>query len=571
MALEPWELPREYPRRFLPSDLDLGDWDALAPLFSELERRPIATRETLERVLLDLSEFLAAVNEEGAVRYIRMTGDTANPQYEKAHLQFISQVRPRVKEAVHRLHTRFVGSPAWGSLDLARYAVLKREIENELALFREENLPLEVEDRKLGQRYQKVMGAMTVEFAGREQTLPEMARYLEEPDRKIRNEAWEKVAERRLQDRDELDGIFAELVPLRHKRAGHAGFESFRDYAFRERERFDYTPEHCFRFHAGVERYIVPLLREIQKRRAKRMGLKRLRPWDLLADPEGRPPLRPFTAAQELVEGCQDVFTRVHPELGAQFRRMAELGLLDLESRKGKAPGGYQSTLSECRLPFIFMNAVGRDADLWTLLHEGGHAFHTFATRNEPLYPYRHAPTEFAEVASMGMELLSEPYLEVFYSSQDASRSREERLYAIVRLLAWVATIDAFQHWIYTHPGHTGEERREGWVGIFRRFGGIEDWTGYEDALESDWHRQLHLYLYPFYYIEYGIAELGALGIWLQARKDPSGAVERYRRALGLGGSRPLPELFRTAGIPFDFGPDAVGRAAEGLAQTLLG
>ncbi|MFH1609717.1 MAG: M3 family metallopeptidase [Candidatus Bipolaricaulota bacterium] len=332
-------LPSEFDQRYVPNDV-LADWRTLEPLFDELGTRPATTTGDLERTILDLSELLAAVDEEGSVRYIRMTCDTTDHDHEKAHLHFISEIRPRVKEWVQRLRTRFVESPAWAKLDSSRYAVLKRKIENEVALFREENLSLEVEDRKLGQRYQKLAGAMTVEFDGKEQTLQQMARYLEGPDRAVRSQAWEKTAERRLRDQNEMDTIFAELVDLRVKRSGNAGFTSFVDYVFRERERFDYTPGHCAQFHQGVERHIVPLLRECQKRRAQAMGLTRPRPWDLLADPEGRPPLRPFTASTELVAGCMEVFRKVSPELGAQFQRMADLGLLDLDSRKGKAPGG---------------------------------------------------------------------------------------------------------------------------------------------------------------------------------------------------------------------------------------
>lgn len=568
--LDPEELPREFPRRFLPEDLPAGEWEALAPLFEDLEKRPLATKDDIERALLDLSELLSAIEEEGAIRHIRMTCDTTNPEYEKAYLAFLENVVPRVDEALHRLRVRFTQSPAWKDLPSVRYEVLRRKWENAVAIFREENIPLKVEEEKLGQRYQKIFGAMTVEFEGRPHTLQQMAKYLEEPDRRVRERAWELIAERRLKDKDELEDIFEELLSLRDKRAKNAGFENFRDYAFRERERFDYGPKECEEFHKGVEEAVVPLLRLLHKERAKRLGLKRLRPWDLLVDPEGRPPLRPFKEPEELVQGAAEIFRRLDARLEKLFQRMAELRLLDLGNRPGKAPGGYQSTLTERRLPFIFMNAVGRDQDLWTLLHESGHAFHTLLCRDEPLHMYRDPPTEFAEVASMGMELLATPFLDVFYpDEEDRRRSLEEHLYGIVRLLCWVATIDAFQQWLYTHPGHSRSERHKAWVEIFRRFSGLEDWSGYEEVLEHEWHRQLHLFLAPFYYIEYGIAQLGALGLWQKAQEDQKGALERYIQALRLGGSRPLPELFATAGLPFDFGPTALSRAAKTLCRAL--
>ncbi len=569
MALDFTRLPREYPRRFVPQTLDLGKWSAIEPIFDELDQRPITTRESLEEWLLDQSELASTVHEEGSIRYIRMTCQTDNPDYEKAYLHFVEEIEPRIKPRFQRLRERYLKNPARSKLPQTRYALLDKKTQNAVEIFRQKNVPLETEDDKLGQQYQKICGAMTVQFDGKEQTLPQMARYLEETNRDARRKAWELVAERRLQDRQEIDEIYDKLIDLRQQMAVNAGFEDFRALAFRRYERFDYSPEDCLRYHEAVENYIVPLRRELQKQRQREMKLSELRPWDLNVDPEGRPPLRPFAAANELIAGCEEIFRQVDPELGEQFQQMAELGLLDLESRKGKAPGGYQATLSEHRLPFIFMNAVGRDGDVRTLLHEGGHAFHMFAARSEPLLAYRHAPTEFCEVASMSMELLSSPYLETFYSPRDAERSRREHLEGIVWVLTWIATIDAFQHWIYTHPKHTHKERQEQWLELHRRFGGIESWEGYEDALRYAWQRQLHLFLHPFYYIEYGIAQLGALGLWLHAQEDQAEAVRAYRAALALGGSQPLPQLFEAAGLPFDFGAKAVGRAAEGLHQAL--
>ncbi|HIC95797.1 TPA: M3 family oligoendopeptidase [Candidatus Bipolaricaulota bacterium] len=562
-------LPQDHPREFVPPEIDLGRWEEIEPLFEELEGRGLDSPSVLERWLLDWSELEAALDEEGTIRYIRMTCQTDDPERERAYLQFIEEIEPKIKPRYQRLRERYVASPARGDLPEI-YHVLDRSISNRVALFREENVPLETEEAKLAQQYQKVVGAMTVEFQGKEQTLQQMARYLEEPDRDLRRAAWELSEERRLKDREELEEIYDELLALRERIARNAGFPDYREYAFRKRERFDYSPEDCFRFHEAVEREIVPLMRALQRRRREELGLETLRPWDLQVDPRNRPPLRPFTEAEELVRGCEEIFHRIGEELGRDFRRLRELGLLDLESRKGKAPGAYSAALAEKRLPFIFANAVGRDDDLRMMLHESGHAFHSLAAREQPLHHYRHAPAEFAEVASMGMELLGGEHLDVFYRGEEAARSKREHLERIVRLLPWIATIDAFQHWIYTHPGHSREERKAYWVELRRRFGGIESWEGYEDVLESYWLRQLHLFEIPFYYIEYGIAQLGALGIWQRAKADREGAVGAYRRALGLGGSRPLPELFRAAGLVFDFsGPTVVG-AARALREELL-
>lgn len=563
------ELPCEFPRRFVPADVDFGDWDQIKPMLDELERRPIKTAHELEQWLLDSSELGAAIGEEAAVRRIRMTCDTANEEYRKAFFHFVENIQPKLKEYGHRLNVKYVQSSTRSALPRERYFVYDRSTVTQVEIFREENIPLITETIKLSQKYQVISGAQTVHFDGREQTLQQMAKYLEEPDRTTRQTAWEKIEERRLKDRETLNELYDQLIELRQKIAHNTGFANYRDYVFKAFERFDYTSDDCRRYHEAVERHIVPLMRELQKKRQREMELSELRPWDLAVDPQGRPPLRPFQTAQELIFGCQEIFNRLDGELGAQFQRMAQLNLFDLESRKGKAPGGYQATLAERRLPFIFMNAVGRNADLRTMLHESGHAFHTMATRTESLLSYRHAPTEFSEVASMGMELLSKPYLTVFYSPEHAERSAREHLEGIVNLLPWVATIDALQHWVYTHPKHTIAEREAYWLELRRRFGGIENWAGYEDAQKNFWQRQLHLYLHPFYYIEYGIAQLGALQLYALSKRNHREALAAYKRALVLGGSRPLPELFAEAGLKLDFGSKTVRRAAELVRSEL--
>ena len=314
----------------------------------------------------------------------------------------------------------------------------------------------------------------------------------------------------------------------------------------------------------------MPVCAKINQRRKKVMNLTDLRPWDTQVDPKGRSPLKPFEQVESLITGVVDIFGNLHPDLGKQLKEMADLGLLDLASRKGKAPGGYQNTLAEARKPFIFMNSVGVDDDVRTLLHEGGHAFHAFASAHHPIRDYRHAPMEFCEVASMSMELLGGEYLKTFYNKEDFERSKEEHLEGVVQLLAWVATIDAFQHWIYEHPGHNRTERTQAWVDVYMRFGGsFLDWEGLEEYRESLWHRQLHIFEVPFYYIEYGIAQLGAVQLWLNFKKDPKGTVAKYRAALALGGSRPLPELFAAAGLKFDFSRQTIAPLVEGLAKEL--
>ena len=542
-----------YPRRFVDPAAKLESWDEIEPYFDKLRDREIDTVEKIEPWLIDCSELLACIDEVGTDRYVKMTCQTDDEARSQAYLDFIEHIEPGVKPRSHELNVKYTKSPAAAKLPQDRYAVLDRSIRAQVSLFRQENVAIQVEEAKLEQEFQQISGAQTVQFEGEEQTLQQLARYAERTDRDIRRRAWEAESDRRLEDADKLDAIFDKLVELRHQMALNADCVDYREYAFKAKERFDYTPEDCRAFHDAVEKAAVPALRAMLEDRKRRLGVEPLRPWDVAVDLEGRPPLAPFETVDQLCDGVSRIFHRVHSQFGQWFDEMRERKCLDLDSRKGKAPGGYQSTYEERRQPFIFMNAVGLQGDVGTMLHEGGHAFHTFAARHDPFLAYRSSPIEFAEVASFGMELLTFDCLDEFYKGDDLARAQRTQLEGIISLFPWVATIDAFQHFIYTHPQHTHDERRACWLSLRERFGGIADYTGYEQALAAAWHRQLHLFQVPFYYIEYGIAKLGALQVWRSAMTDRAGAIQKYRTALALGGSRPLPELFETAGAKFDF------------------
>jgi oligoendopeptidase F len=561
MNLLPFEeLPVHTPRRLLPERIDLGEWNQIAPLFETVEQNLNSAKSVpeLERALLDWSELSAALDEEGSKRYIAMTCHTDSADAEKAYLHFVEHVEPEIKPRQFRLEQAYLAQPLRAQLAKQRYEVFDRDTRQHVELFRPENVPLETEEARLGQQYQKLSGSLTVHFRGEEKTLAQMGRYLEETDRALRQEAWEVVARRRLDEREKFENFFDELVKLREQIAKNAGFQSYRDYAFKARGRFDYGPEDCYAFHEAIEKEVVPLLRELQSVRREQLHLPALRPWDLSVDPLNRPPLRPFEKVDEMVVRTQNIFEKIDGGLAGGFRAMQAQRLLDLDNRKGKAPGGYQSTLAESRLPFIFMNAVGLQRDVETMLHEAGHAFHALATRDEPLYAYRGSPIEFCEVASMSMELLGNEFLEEFYSANDANRARRTHLEGIVSIFPWIATVDAFQHWIYTHPSHTRAERRAAWLALMDRFGGDVDWSGYEEVRANLWHRQLHIFLHPFYYVEYGIAQLGALQVWANSKRNKGEALSNYQRALALGNSRPLPELFAAAGCRFSFDRETV-------------
>jgi len=556
MSLLPFgKLPPFAPREFVPAEVNLGDWSQLAPLFDQLEARAAkaVTVAEFERWLLAWGELSAALDEESSRRYIAMTCHTDSAEAKRAYLEYVEKVEPELKPREFKLSQLFLAHPCRAQLPEARYEVLDRDVCVEVELFRQENVPLETEESKLGQQYQELSGSLTVTFRGEERTLPQMAKHLEEPDRALRQEAWELVAERRLVEAEKFEEYFDQMAALRERIAANAGFANYRGFAFRQLGRFDYTAEDCLAFHAAVESEIMPVVREIQAARRGQLKLATLRPWDLEVDPLNRAPLKPFANVPDMVARTQRIFDGLDGGLAGGFRQMQDLQLLDLENRKGKAPGGYQCSLNESRLPFIFMNAVGVQRDVETMLHEAGHAFHALATRDEPVYPYRHAPIEFCEVASMSMELLGNENLEEFYPAAEANRARITHLEGIVKFFPWMATVDAFQHWIYTHPGHTRAERTAAWLALMDRFGGTVDWSGHERVRENLWHRQLHIFLHPFYYVEYGIAQLGALQVWANSRRDHAKALKEYQAALALGGSRPLPELFQAAGARLEF------------------
>ncbi len=559
----------EYKRQYVKPGQTLSEWESIEPYCAHLRSANVQTPPQLNEWLLDWSELSACVDEEGTDRYVKMTCQTDSEERKKAFLDFVENVEPKCKPVWHELNRKYVEMRGRVSLPAERFDVFDRSVKSKVGLFRDENVKLQVEESKLEQQYQEVTGAMTVTHEGTEQTLQQVSTHLEKTDRAVREEVWGLVTTRRLTDADRLEKIFDDLFALRHRIALNTDNSDFLGYVFEAKERFDYSAADCVAFHEAVEKACVPLMRAEQERRKELLGVERLRPWDLAVDPKGRSPLTPFGDPKELVEKCGRIFDRLDADLAEQFRDMANDGWLDLESRKGKAPGGYQSTYHEQRRPFIFMNAVGLQRDVRTLIHEAGHAFHAFASRDEPLIHYRSAPMEFSEVASMGMEMFAYEYFDEFYSGEELVRAKRQQLEGIVSLFPWVATIDAFQHWMYTHPEHTREERRATWLSLLERFGGIEDWSGFEEARGRSWQRQLHLFEVPFYYIEYGIAQLGALQLWLNAKKDLPGTLRLYREAMALGGSRPLPDLFEAAGIRFDFSTETLAPLMEAVQAEL--
>ena len=553
---------------FVSDDLDGTSWGEIEPYMNNLRDRELNCSTCLENFISDRSDLSEIISEARARLYINMTCHTDDEDIQKAWMDFVENVAPKLSEYSDILNRRIIEHDAVNDLP-KQYEILIKGLKTNIEIFREENIPLQTRVTKLDTKYDEICGAQIIEFDGEKKTIPQMAIYLENTDRSIRENAWRAVAERRFQDSEKLSEIFDEMIQIRHKIATNAGFEGYQQYMFAAMHRFDYTIDDCLEFHDSIESVCQPLRHKNDEDRKQKLGLEKLRPWDMGVDIRGRPPLKPFKEVKEMVDGCSRIFHSMSKELGNYFDLLEANDCLDLDSRKGKAPGGYQYYLQKSRIPFIFMNAAGTQRNVETMIHEAGHAFHSFYSGHLQLIHERDAPIEFAEVASMSMELLTHPYWGEFYEGKDADRARRNHLEDIIAFMPWMATIDAFQHWIYANPEHTREERAAKWLELGKRFGPDIDMSGLNDIHEVSWQRQGHLFGVPFYYVEYGIAQLGALQMWQYHRKDTKDALSRYKDGLSLGYTRGLTELFEASGLALSFSESHVSNLINEIELAL--
>jgi oligoendopeptidase F len=543
-------------------------WSDIAPYFDDLAERPLDAG-TVDEWLRAWSRLEELVTEAAAEAMIAYTIDTSDPEKEKDHLRFSTEILPKMEERSVELARRFVAL----GYETPELATTLARFRTSIEIFREANVPIFAELEELSARYQRITGSMTVEWDGVERPLPQLQPFLKSADRAVRERAFRSATQPYIEERSALAGLFDRMYELRQRAARNAGFANYRDYVFPAKFRFDYTPADCERFHEAVERSATPAVARVLEHRRQRLGLDALRPWDLAVDPYRAAPLRPFQTVDEFTGKARRVFDEVDPVLGRQFQTMIDERLLDLDSRKGKAPGGYCETLHFRGRPFIFMNAVGLVDDVMTLLHEAGHAFHAFASHRQPLIWQRHPGSEAAELASMSMELLASPHLAQptgYFTPEDHRGAWLEHLEDVLLSLVHIASVDAFQTWIYpSADGGDAAARDEAWLRIRERFEGGVDWTGLERERVARWYRQLHIFMYPFYYIEYGIAQVGALQIWRNSLRDPVQAVARYREALALGAVRSLPEMYRAAGARLTFDPALIGELVQLVEEQI--
>ncbi|MCB9335927.1 MAG: M3 family oligoendopeptidase [Flavobacteriales bacterium] len=567
------QIPTKNKRRFLPDNLVIDSWEKLQIYFEDLKNREINSVQELEEWLKDRSELEAVLEEDVAWRYIKMNIDTTDEDLAESFNFFITQIEPKIAPYANDFNLKLVNSEFVNDLNKDKYHIYLRGIKKQIEIFREENIPLNTKLQALSQKYGTISAAMTINYDGKELTLQQASNYLKKTDRKVREEVFQLINERRLQDENELNELYTELIQLRHQVAQNAGFKNYRDYMFAAMGRFDYQPKDCFDFHNAIASEVVSMTNSFDEEKKELLGVDALMPWDTAVDPTGKEALKPFEGGEELIDKSIQCFYKIRPYFGERLEIMKHMKYVDLDSKKGKAPGGFNYPLHEIGVPFIYMNSVGSQRDLVTMVHEGGHAVHSFLSRDLELTGFKDAPSEVAELASMSMELLTMDYWDEFYSdAEELKRAKKEQLEKALETLPWVAAIDKFQHWVYENPTHTVEERYATWNSIMKTFGSnVVDWSANENALSTLWQKQLHLYEVPFYYIEYGMAQLGAIAVWRNYKQNPNKAIDQYIDALKLGYTKSIGEIYKTAGIEFNFTASYVKELVEFVKEELGG
>jgi oligoendopeptidase F len=560
-------------KRFLPEDFLLSAWQDIEPIFQELLNRQIDSKMSFTEFLRNISELEAAIEEDAGWRYIKMSTDTASDEKRERYTYFVNEIQPKIAPVSNALNQKILELSAKYEITEPGYFIFFRSLRTSVELFREENVPLEAEIQTESQKYGAITGNWTIEWEGKTITLQQASMLLKGTDRSVREKVWNLVNNARQKDTEQLNELYHKLVGLRHTLAVNAGFQNFRDYKFKAMERFDYTAKDCFDFHQSIAEHIIPFNKELDVHRLSNLGYESLKPWDTAVDPDGREPLRPFETPDELIEKTISAFHSIKPEYGALMQRMKDMGHLDLGSRPGKMPGGYNYPLYKTGIPFIFMNAAGSENDLITMFHEGGHAIQSYLNHSLELTAFKNLHSEVAELASMSMELISMDTWHLFYNDEDSlKRARQDQLEKVLSILPWIAQVDEFQHHVYTNVQWTMDERNRKWVELSKKYGtGVVDWTGYEYLKPTGWHRQLHLFEVPFYYIEYGMAQLGAIALWKNYKESGRDALNLYEKALSLGNTATIPEVYKAAGIEFNFTSEYVKSLVAFVKAELKG
>lgn len=564
-------IPERKERAFVANNFNPAAWDVVSPYFDDLENRSINSVDDLNKWLLDWSELDTVMSENFRWTYVKTTIDTSDTKAKEDLTNLYLNINPNIAPRENTLRKKFISCPFTEKLDQEIFFTTIRRTKRDLELFRAENIPLVSELNIKQSRFDQVVGAQSIYYNGAELTLPQSAIYLKSTNRKQREDVYKLILERKKKDEAQLDDLLTELIQLRHQIAVNAGYKNYLEYRFDELGRFDYTPADCLKFHEAVEEVVMPLVNDLFNDRRKRLGVDTLKPWDLEVDSSGKAPLRPFDSTEDLIGKTIRCFNKLDPYFGERIEILKRMNHLDLDSRMHKGPGGYNMTMPEIGVPFIFMNSANTEQDLITIVHEGGHAVHTFLAHGLQLNAFKEITSEIAEVASMSMELMSMEHWDIFYpNTEDLKRAKRNHLEYILSLLAKTCLGDSFQFWLYLNPTHTIAERKQKWAELAGRFNAKAiNWEGCETGIETGYQKILHFYIVPFYYIEYAFAELGSLAVWRNFKQNPTKAVEDYKRALSLGYTKPIPEFYETAGAKFDFSKEYVSSITSFLKAEL--
>ncbi|OQY10184.1 MAG: oligoendopeptidase F [Fusobacteriia bacterium 4572_132] len=556
-------------RKYFSEDFKIDQWKSLEIELKKIEDKEIKNVKLLEEIIRKNTEIGNIISETMAKKYIAMTCNANNPKYAEDFNKFYAEIISKVELYSFKIKKKIIENKYFNELDLEKYSHLKKILKNEIELFREENIPLFVKEQELSNKYGEYFSKLTVEFEGKKQTLTQMAKYNKNPNRELREKAWRLVFEKLEESKNEFEELFDELKKIRILIAKNAGFDNYRDYIHKAKGRFSYTVEDIFEFHNSVKETVLPILKDIHENRAKKLKLEKLRPWDMLIDLDGKI-LKPFETSEELINKSINVLNQVDEDFGEKLKLMQNTKLLDLENREGKAPGGYNYPLSETGAAFIFMNSIGLHSDVTTLLHESGHAMHSFATANIEIGEYAEMPSEIAELASMSMELITLDYLNEYYKDiEDVKKAKKEQLERTLDILPWVMIVDKFQQWIYTNPNHISDERDAYFNSLMEEFGTGTDWNDLEKYRKIAWLKQLHIFEVPFYYIEYSISQLGAIAIYKNYKENKEKTIENYKEFLKLGYSKDMKTVYETAGIKFDFSKQYIEELVEFIKGEL--
>lgn len=558
--------PSAAPSRLAPTLTPEGVRRAYQDLVASLPS--LRTESDWEGLWRRWNDLKVQIRGDSSRREFAEARDTNDKAAEEAFRQMREEIHPVAEEHDATIRQALLASPARAALETKFGPLLFKVFENAQASFAPENIALNVEVGELEARFERLLGNARPVVDGEELTLPKVNALLSHPDATKRKAAWEAYVGWIQTHADELHGLYSELVARRHQLGRNLGEPTFIPLGYRKHRRLDYGPAEVKTFREGIKRHIVPLLRDLRRKQAEWLGTPTVRPWDMAYYPGAS--LAPGVAPiGEQLSRAQGLFDRMHPKLGGHFKRMVAEGLIDLENRPGKRPGAYCTGFEDLGLISIFCNSTGDSEDIATLTHEMGHAFQGWESRwIEPL-ELRWPTYEACEIHSMGMEFMALRHLDAFFGPEDVQCFRRLKLIDTITILPYIAVVDAFQHWVYEHPTHTPEERDRAWSELWDEFLPGVDWSGHEAEKAVRWKRQIHLFVAPFYYIDYAIAESAALQLWLLAEKDPAKCMETYLELCRIGGSQSLVEIVKSAGLVSPFDPEVFGPAVAAIRAEL--